>query len=490
MSDLLEYDPESDPRKPMVRLYRWRWFKRVGASVLVSLVCYFGWVFLDREWTRRDGERELATVRGDIESSDPDWNWDQLNAARKRPPEGKNGAELIPRIKKQMTSQWGKEFSKDEWKADLDVQPNIRYGPHVIAQVHAELGASPDAVSLARTLRECPFGHRDIQLAPNVVGTLLQDTQDTRAVVDLLRWDVVLAVEEGNPARATEDLHALLNASRSIGDEPFLVSQLVRMAGRTVTVQSVERLLGQMPDTPDLATLQTALAADAEEPLLLYGLRGDRAAFDRLFENLQSGATSFAEVSESGSRNWQERLGMWHYRAYLPADRATALHWISKYIEVARHPIEEQPTLLTAIPPPPRSERHLLSGLLLPAVDRVAQTYWRTTALERCAVLGIACERFRQQHKRWPDSTNELVPAFVPAILIDPFDGQPLRYAKSETGVVFYSVGKQPTNLQGERAVPLGLPPGIELGFRLWNADLRRLPPSPDPPGLIDDQVP
>jgi hypothetical protein len=473
-----EDEVEPLPHEPRRRRWGWRWIKRIGAAVFTALLFYCGWVFIDRAGANRNGNRALETARSEVESSDPNWNWEKLNAARPKPPEGKNGAELIPRIKKQMTAEWGKELAKEEWREDLEVPLNIRYDPRVIEQVRRELGASAEAVKLAHTLRECPFGHRSFTLSPNVLDTRLQDTQDTRAVVDLLRWDIVLALEDGNTRRAAESLLALLKASRSIGDEPFMVSQLVRMAGRTITVQSTEWLLAQTPDVPDLAALQAALAADAEDPLLLYGLRGDRAMFDRLFENLQSGVCSFDNVAVGrSSRNPWERLGWWHYRANLPADRANALEWMSKAVEAARHPIHEQPALIAALPEMPDDDQHRLSRLLIPAVDKVAHTYWRTTALERSAVIGIACERFRQERGRWPAAVNELKPAFLAEIPTDPYNGQPLRYAKSATGVVVFSVGKRPQQAGQRGPGETGLPPGIEYGFRLWNPDQRRLTP-------------
>lgn len=276
----------------------------------------------------------------------------------------------------------------------------------------------------------------------------------------------------------------MLNASRSIGDEPFMISQLVRMAVRSITVRSAERLIAHSPAAPGLAELQAAFARDAEEPLLLYGVRGDRAAFDRLFENFESGV---AKPGDEFDRGLGGRIGWWHYRANLPADRASALNWMSLFVEAAKLPIHEQKAAVAAIPVPPEDPKRVLSRLLLPAADKVAHAYWRTTAEELCAVAGIACERFRQKHNRWPNELAELAPAYLPAVPLDPYGGQPLRYAKSEEGAAVYSVGKKPapgltivSPVPAAAPAPSGLPDGAEFGFRLWNPDRRRLPPAPD----------
>lgn len=466
---------------PPVRRRHWKWPLRIVLSALMILLCGSVWMIANREWTRRQSEREWEGARAEIDQSDPDWTWERLNARRPRPPEGKNGATLIPQIKKLSAASWGKELAKEEWKPLLEVPPNVRYTPAVVVQARRALAASGEAVKLARTLKDYPNGHRDIHLTADVLNTPLEDTQHTRYAADALRWDVVIALEDGDSGRAVDDLRAILNASRSIGDEPFLISQLVRIAVRSVALRSAEWLLAQTADAPGLAELQQALAEDAEEPLLFYGVRGDRGAFDKLFANLDSGQTTPDQAISRGFKDWQAQFGWWCYRGHLPADRAFALSWMTLYIEAARLPIHEQQAAVAAIPNPTKEPARLLSGALLPAVDKVAEAHWRSAAEARCAVVGLACERFRQKHGRWPTELAELVPAFLPALPTDPYGGGPLVYAKTTEGVVVHSIGNRTSPLLGlQAAVPAprpGLPEGVAFGFVLWNPDQRRLPP-------------
>ena len=124
---------------------------------------------------------------------------------------------------------------------------------------------------------------------------------------------------------------------------------------------------------------------------------------------------------------------------------------------------------------------------MLPAMDKVAYSHWRGVAEARCASVGIACERFRLKNGRWPTTLNELCPAFLAAVPLDPFDGQPLRLANQDDGVIVHSIGKMPQKYRSP-ANRVGLPDGIEIGFQLWNPESRRLPPPPDPPKDGDDQ--
>jgi len=105
-------------------------------------------------------------------------------------------------------------------------------------------------------------------------------------------------------------------------------------------------------------------------------------------------------------------------------------------------------------------------------------------------VVGIACEQFRQKNQRWPNELAERIPTYISAIPLDPFDGQPLRFAKLNDGVVVYSVGKRlPPELGASPASRPEFPQGVEVGFRLWNTDQRgilapaeHIPPDNEPP--------
>jgi hypothetical protein len=115
-------------------------------------VCFAGLVPAGRAWKRQRAEREYVRAVADLERTEPNWDWERLNAARKRPPAGQNAAELIPQIKKHTHANWGKELREEKWQTLLEVPPNVRYSPDVLAEVRRDLTASAEAVRLARTL--------------------------------------------------------------------------------------------------------------------------------------------------------------------------------------------------------------------------------------------------------------------------------------------------------------------------------------------------
>src|SRR5262249_12093808 len=134
------------------------------------------------------------------------------------------------------------------------------------------------------------------------------------------------------------------------------------------------------------------------------------------------------------------------YRAFIPGDLAKTLEIMSKYIEASKLPHHEVlPALkLIEIPKgPPEEFRYILTRLLLPATERVAEAGLRVRAELLAAATGIACERFRRKHGRWPNDPAELVPGYLPAVPLNPFDGKPITYRTFPDRIAVYFPWKE-----------------------------------------------
>lgn len=51
-------------------------------------------------------------------------------------------------------------------------------------------------------------------------------------------------------------------------------------------------------------------------------------------------------------------------------------------------------------------------------------------------------KRYRLQNGALPDSLGQVVPRYMPAVPLDPYDGQPLRYRKEADKYVVYSISE------------------------------------------------
>jgi hypothetical protein len=369
------------------------------------------------------------------------------------------------------------------------VPPEVQLDEALIRDLRAELARDDvkDALAATEPLSRQTGGRYNVAWGPNPMLAILP-CQEVRPVAALLHMRALLQDQDGQADDALATGRRIVIAGRSLGDQPALISQLVRVATHAVAVQAVERVLAQgLPSADALARTQRLLAEDAAEPLLVYAFRGERALQERFLEGIESGDP--AVIGSLGSwRGRIEGLFMWKARRYHPA----MLRMFQRAVEIARHEPEEQAGELRRLEEEIEQEAGAAHGgdgelirLLMPALGKVASAFRRDRAILRGAVVGLALERYRLEKRRWPKELTELVPDYLTAVPRDPFDGQPMRYKPLPDGVIVYSVGPDGRDDGGALNRRNTVAPGTDLGFRLWDVTARRQPaaealPPPD----------
>jgi hypothetical protein len=483
-----EREPETSLAAPPRRR---RWWYIVGVTVLVLVVGLEATIYL----LRQAAERELAALQTDLDATDPGWRLEEIEARRVNLPPEQNSAVRIQAVKRLLPNQWPAQVatqSGGDLKGDnpaapskaeppfdeqvSDLEPQIQLSKELTEELRAELQKVAPALAEARPLADMPQGRFTVAWAENGITAILP-CQDARAAGNLLRLDAALLVQDGDPDKALTSVRGILNAGRAIGDEPTLISQLVRIALEAVAVRSLERVLAQgEPSEAALKAVQDLLEKEAAEPLLLYAARGERANNHRAMNWMTAGgdATSRAEAFTSG----------------ILARRSHAPHlrMMTEFVEIARLPVEEQAARLKEFDKP-LTDLPFLSQMLVPAFSKVAQAFQRSQAILRGAIAAVAAERYRRQKGSWPSSHAQLVEAgLLRAVPVDPYDGQPLRLRALADGVVIYSVGPDRTDDGGNLNRKDPTAAGADLGFRLWDVKARRQPPAPAAPAPKDKE--
>jgi hypothetical protein len=312
-------------------------------------------------------------------------------------------------------------------------------------------------------------------------------------------WDdALLAVHANNPTRAYQAVQAMLNVGRSIGDEPTMFSQLSRAACGTHACNAAMRVLA-LTDTKqpiaELSEVQSAFLAEADEPLLLCALRGERAFWHLTLENLANGKLEAYVLAHGGQKEKQsvsDRLTNWFIRGFHSGGHAKFLELMTKAVNAAKLPPPEQTAALQAVEDEIHSLRSKRMGfgyrlvMLGPPMGKLANATLRTRAVLLAAGAGIACERFRLTRGRWPNTLEEIPKDILPAIPLDPFTGKPITLTKLKDGIAVYSAGSDhperwAKGFGGDKpdTGPLG---GSDIGCRLYDPTVRGLPPLPRKP--------
>lgn len=156
---------------------------------------------------------------------------------------------------------------------------------------------------------------------------------------------------------------------------------------------------------------------------------------------------------------------------------------MSRWVAIAAIPSWEQKTAERrfdqAIRDVPKTT--VLTRLLLPALTKLGEVSRHKHACLRCLTVALAAERYRQANNGWPDSFDKLCPQYLPEVLLDPFDGKPLRYRRVEDGIVIYSVSSDGVDNNGNIDREHPNQAGADIGCRLWDVAKRRQTPRPKP---------
>ncbi len=160
------------------------------------------------------------------------------------------------------------------------------------------------------------------------------------------------------------------------------------------------------------------------------------------------------------------------------------LQTLTECVAVPRMPPHEWLARLKGVEENARKNSMRLARMLAASVTKLGDACLRTQAQLKCAVAGLAAERFRLTQKRWPGSLDELAKSgFLKEVPRDPYDGKPLRSRRPKDGFVVYSVGDDGKNL-GDSLDDLDNPslPLIRYEFRLGDAEHRRQAARPRAP--------
>ncbi len=243
-------------------------------------------------------------------------------------------------------------------------------------------------------------------------------------------------------------------------------------------MRALERTIATDTASPQvLEDMQRLLAAEAAEPSFLRAVRALRVMYYESLEVMRTGRFDWvgyrvrhSMLGQTGDDLIARGQARTCQAAYLR--HATALVEIAKLPpEIQEERLEESGHAYAAAPHAHRraDTRHRLGE----AGTEVPHGAGRA-ALRDGGAGGGALSSGGAPLARRPGA---LVPRYLAAVPIDPFDGKRLRWCRLHDGLVIYSVGPDGSDDGGKLQRKQPAEPGTDVGFRLWDADRRGAPP-------------
>ncbi len=362
-----------------------------------------------------------------------------LSVAPVRVPDADNAALPYQQAFELMGSnRQGGEAWKEEWNVsnpEFDAQdPKLRefLGQHTSTLALLRQGAAKPGCCFERD-----YGR------PSISIFFASELHRLRAGARLLAADARCKAADGDLRGALENTSAMFSIAEHTASDPLVVMQLVAIAIDQIAIGTLEAVLAS-----GTATAEDLAAANIHDHLsyrkqLEKAFRLEEAFWLSIVFQMMSGTGGPVPSGNEWLPFQTPGVLVPPYRVFLlKNDVATYRDNMRQLTVLAGKPYYETKEEWEALEQKLGSRpQGILSKVTLSALTSLARAIARGEAQRGVARVGLAMCRYRAAKRAFPETLQELVPEFIPAVPRDPFDGQPLRLKSTEQELVIYSIG-------------------------------------------------
>jgi hypothetical protein len=312
------------------------------------------------------------------------------------------------------------------------------------------------------------------------LSCLLPHLGTLRSFARLFEIRACAELATGDSARAMDDAAACLRISESVAGEPLLISHLVRVATLSLALQPVwEGLQERRWNDAQLAEFQGRLRMNLLAELARSLDGGERVLATLEIERLARAPAGLESLLVAGD----PRGGAARRRALL---FAVPPGWVCQnLVRINRYHLEwmksgmdsragrvhpaalkgwEEGLARQSVNP-----YNALMKILMPALSKAVQTSAMSQTLVDEARVACGLERYRLKYGRFPETLDELVPAFLGQVPGDVVAGAPLKYRlDAPDRFALWSVGWNGVDEGGSVAWTNGQPPRVDRDHGDW----------------------
>lgn len=297
------------------------------------------------------------------------------------------------------------------------------------------------------------------------IATLIPNTQSLRNASRVLSLQFYVHLHRGHTGEAIECVLDQMALARALDQEPLLISQLVRIALVSVAISHAKQVV------------QCADLSDSEVVRLRAGLR--KLEYQSCLQRALVGERTISYTACLDPQQAAGATGMSPGQAKLLSARTPArVGDATKILEFNLRISEAaEKSLYDAFQEGIRAEEEMkalsqgvwskmsyaMTILLCPAYRQATTAFVRSAAKRDTADVALAAELYRRQHGKWPDTIEQLVPEFLPAVPIDQFCNHPLKMVSTADEFRVYSVGSDGVDNHGN--ISDRDDPGSDVGF-------------------------
>jgi len=300
-------------------------------------------------------------------------------------------------------------------------EPNQPMDPNIVTAISEYLTGKREVLEAVTAALEAEEFHYPLNYDGGF--TSVPYLRNVRNATRLLDLRIILAAENGNIAKALDNMDHAVSLGDVFVDHPNIVSQLVRIAVIASAVKPTERILSRNElDEGQLAKLNSILNRVRQDSYFKRALIGERASMLDGFYHWFGG---------------YDAVGLVDYDALL------YMSCMKRLIVACDQPphtrLEAAKELDSRIED--LGKLHILLRMIWPAITKVLELENRVIADVRCAKVAVGIERYRLDEGHLPADLETLVGGYIEEVPVDPFTGKGLIYKRQEHQYVVYSVG-------------------------------------------------
>jgi hypothetical protein len=259
-----------------------------------------------------------------------------------------------------------------------------------------------------------------------------------REFARLLSAEALQRKRKGDVDGALESCQTILKLCQHMDDEPFLIAFLVQktiFSIGVVTLFGMPLGKGVLSDADASATAYRTVLAELRawdiDRAFVRALKGERVITGILFYD------SF--------RKKLGGCGLFPVSTWFAANQSLTLDFYRQLLPIAQKgvPYDRQKIsrLIADFTQKTQERNTVLANMHISPVKDLFDQVTETHAFQRVTMTALALRLYRKENGRYPENLQQLVPKYLPSVLIDPYDGKPLRYRKLQKGFKVWSVG-------------------------------------------------
>jgi len=273
-----------------------------------------------------------------------------------------------------------------------------------------------------------------------------------------LRTRAAARVAAGDTTGAAEDIDTMLRLADLTGEDPTLIGYLVRVAIQSIAFSAFWDGTSQHAwSEAQLVAFQQRFSALKQRDALVQAFRGERLFGKTTFEMMRQGRLDPEILGgmEDGPGEASFGWGLFP-KAWLLQNQAYHSRVMDQIVDTiqrcdpergiaAKGSVWETERIDQTVFDTAGRRLHpyrAFTLMLLPGLARIHTKADRSLTTSRLGVAVAGLERHRLATGGYPQALSDLVPRFLPAVPLDPMDGQPLRYRLNADGsFTLYGVG-------------------------------------------------